>query len=269
MSALPAVIQFEDVALDVVDRNNQPWLRVSQIGRALGYAQPDAHMTRLYQQHADEFTDAMTAVVKLDTAGGKQDVRIFSPRGCWLLGMFARTERAKAFRAWVLDVLEGLAPAPGAAEPRAAYPRRGEADAVVDANRMFQAYLRTAGSLKLPLSRVASITNECVALRTGIDIMADLGVQPEELVKPMPETASPRSVKLDDPWFPTVRDWVGDRAETHATQVLEGTGLAKPDDRSAQSRVGLILLKMGFTGRRQSRDSTGRMQWWRLRPKPQ
>ncbi|CAJ0743827.1 hypothetical protein R76696_04673 [Ralstonia mannitolilytica] len=34
-------------------------------------------------------------------------MRIFSPRGCYLLGMLARTERAKAFRRWVLDVLEG------------------------------------------------------------------------------------------------------------------------------------------------------------------
>ena len=41
------------------------------------------------------------------TAGGRQPVRIFSPRGCYLLGMLARTERAKAFRRWVLDVLEG------------------------------------------------------------------------------------------------------------------------------------------------------------------
>jgi hypothetical protein len=37
-------------------------------------------------------------------------VRIFSPRGCYLLGMLARTTRAKAFRVWVLDVLEGRLP---------------------------------------------------------------------------------------------------------------------------------------------------------------
>lgn len=60
----------------------------------MGYAQPDAHMTRLYQKHAAEFTEHMTAVVKLTTPGGAQDVRIFSLRGAHLLGMFARTERA-------------------------------------------------------------------------------------------------------------------------------------------------------------------------------
>lgn len=48
----------------------------------------------------------MTALVELETAGGKQQVRIFSLRGCHLIGMLARTAIAKQFRAWVLDVLE-------------------------------------------------------------------------------------------------------------------------------------------------------------------
>jgi prophage antirepressor-like protein len=60
----------------------------------------------VYERHADEFTDAMMAVIKLPTAGGEQETRIFSPRGCHALGMFARTKVAKEFRVWVLDVLD-------------------------------------------------------------------------------------------------------------------------------------------------------------------
>ena len=48
----------------------------------------------------------MTQVIELPTAGGKQQVRVFSLRGCHLLGMLARTKVAKEFRHWVLDVLE-------------------------------------------------------------------------------------------------------------------------------------------------------------------
>ena len=48
----------------------------------------------------------MTAMVKMQTRGGEQDVRVFSLRGAHLLGMFARTERAKRFRRQVLDVLD-------------------------------------------------------------------------------------------------------------------------------------------------------------------
>lgn len=47
----------------------------------------------------------MTVLVELDTAGGKQSVRIFSLRGAHLLGMLTKTDQAKAFRRWVLDVL--------------------------------------------------------------------------------------------------------------------------------------------------------------------
>ena len=49
----------------------------------------------------------MTQVVEnLDTVNLTVRVRIFSLRGCHLLAMFARTPVAKAFRRWVLDVIE-------------------------------------------------------------------------------------------------------------------------------------------------------------------
>ncbi|MDO3615837.1 Bro-N domain-containing protein [Ralstonia pseudosolanacearum] len=109
MQHLPdsTVLVFEDIEFDVVDLHNVPWLRGSQIASALGYKNHRASIAELYERNADEFTPEMIQVVELNTAGGRQPVRIFSPRGCYLLGMLARTERAKAFRRWVLDVLEG------------------------------------------------------------------------------------------------------------------------------------------------------------------
>ena len=102
-----AVLVFESTEFDVVDIHNVPWLRGLQVASALGYRNPTADIQNLYSRNADEFTEEMTQVMELPTAGGIQPVRIFSPRGCYLLGMLARTEKAKAFRAWVLDVLEG------------------------------------------------------------------------------------------------------------------------------------------------------------------
>jgi prophage antirepressor-like protein len=98
-------LSFQNTTFDIVDLNGQKWLRGSQIEVALGYAKADA-IAQLYNRNADEFTPSMTAVVKLDTAGGKQDTRIFSLRGAHLLGMLANTEPAKEFRRWILDVLE-------------------------------------------------------------------------------------------------------------------------------------------------------------------
>jgi prophage antirepressor-like protein len=103
------ILTFENIEFDIVDIHNVPWLRGHQVVDALGYKNPRQSLDALYSRNADEFTDEMTQILDLPTAGGIQPVRIFSPRGCYLLGMLARTERAKAFRQWVLDVLEGRA----------------------------------------------------------------------------------------------------------------------------------------------------------------
>ncbi len=109
-------LTFQSTQFDVIDRNNQPWLRGAQIEQALGYTRENA-VKQLYDRHADEFTDSMTAVVTLPTPGGPQETRIFSLRGCHLLAMFARTHIAKEFRRWVLDVLETLNGAQAAPQP--------------------------------------------------------------------------------------------------------------------------------------------------------
>ena len=102
-----AILTFENTEFDVVDIHNVPWLRGPQIGGALDYTDPADAIQKVYSRNADEFTEEMTQVLELPTAGGVQPVRVFSPRGCYLLGMLARTAKAKAFRQWVLDVLEG------------------------------------------------------------------------------------------------------------------------------------------------------------------
>lgn len=115
-------LTFRSTHFDVIDRNGQPWLRSQQIAVALGYSDGSS-INRIYARHADEFTDDMTASVSLtDPNGDPQETRIFSPRGCYALGMFARTRNAAEFRRWVLDVLEGKAavpPAPTFEEPPA------------------------------------------------------------------------------------------------------------------------------------------------------
>lgn len=99
-------LSFQETQFDVIDRNNQPWLRSNQIGLALEYKNPELSINKLYRANSDEFSDAMTALVELETKGGKQKVRIFSLRGAHLLAMFARTKIAKEFRKWVLDILD-------------------------------------------------------------------------------------------------------------------------------------------------------------------
>lgn len=109
MSDNRTVLTFENTEFDVVDIHQVPWLRGLQIASALGFKNPESDVVNLHKRNADEFTPEMTQVLELPTARGVHPVRIFSPRGAYLLGMLARTEKAKAFRQWVLDVLEGRA----------------------------------------------------------------------------------------------------------------------------------------------------------------
>ena len=97
---------FNKFTFSPVIRDSQPWFKSSELARALGYKDENS-VRRIYERNADEFTENMTQVVEnLDTVNLTVRARIFSLRGCHLLAMFARTPVAKAFRRWVLDVIE-------------------------------------------------------------------------------------------------------------------------------------------------------------------
>lgn len=103
-------LSFQNTPFEIVDHFGQPWLKAADIANALGYKKPDA-ITQIYERNKDEFTDAMTLTLNLRVKGfgsgeSEKEVRIFSLRGAHLLGMLSHTQRAKAFRQWVLDVLE-------------------------------------------------------------------------------------------------------------------------------------------------------------------
>lgn len=104
---------FKGKALTPVILNNQPFLTTRQVAVALykgGVTSVPPFAERctqkLYNNHADEFTPDMSFLTTIDTPGGKQQVRVFSLRGCHLLAMFSKTPVAKEFRRWVLDLIE-------------------------------------------------------------------------------------------------------------------------------------------------------------------
>lgn len=98
-------LTFKSHTLTPIIINNLPYLGVHQIGVALQYARDDI-VNKMYRSHADEFTPDMSFLTTVETAGGKQQVRVFSLRGCHLLAMFSKTPVAKEFRRWVLDLIE-------------------------------------------------------------------------------------------------------------------------------------------------------------------
>jgi prophage antirepressor-like protein len=104
-------LSFNNVDLTPIDNgDNQLWFTSNQLAQALGYKNIRS-LNKTYNSNSDEFTSKMTvttlAVVD-DINGSKRKVkvRLFSLRGCHLMGMLARTEIAKDFRKWVLNVLD-------------------------------------------------------------------------------------------------------------------------------------------------------------------
>lgn len=102
-------LSFNGVTLTPVYRNNQIYLTSAELAKALGYASLKS-VNNLYNANADEFSADMTTVIDSmtvrKTGTVNLSVRIFSLRGCHLVGMFARTPVAKDFRKWVLDILD-------------------------------------------------------------------------------------------------------------------------------------------------------------------
>lgn len=99
-------LTFKTTTLSVINKNNHTFLTAKDLGNALAYSDPVVAISKIYDRNADEFTAEMTALIELQTAGGKQQVRVFSLRGAHLIAMFARTKVAKDFRKWVLDILD-------------------------------------------------------------------------------------------------------------------------------------------------------------------
>ena len=157
-------LSFHNVDFDITDIHGQPWLRSFQIGSALGYKNPSSDMAKLYDRNADEFTDSMTQVIELPTAGGKQQVRVFSLRGCHLLGMLARTKVAKEFRRWVLDVLEK--------EVSGSQPKLAKTT-VADRTPLRQAVSALVGKCNIDYSSAYSMVHQ----RFGVDSIEEIAAE--------------------------------------------------------------------------------------------
>lgn len=122
---------FQGSELVVREHDGIAWTTATDLSRFLGYARSD-EVSRLYQRHADEFSEQMTTVIRLpqsevlreglpqsgvlrdDQTGvlrssvpnATTEIRLFSLRGAHLIAMLARTAIGKACRRWLLDLAE-------------------------------------------------------------------------------------------------------------------------------------------------------------------
>lgn len=138
----PLFLRFNNVDLNIIDHQGQPWITAEDAGRCLDYADPRVQAMRLYNRNKDRFGRNETAIIEMEVEYGnekmrgqvdhaslsanpkmhpqienaslpkkqamrKMKVRIFSLRGLNRLGIYARTEVGDQFQNWILDILEG------------------------------------------------------------------------------------------------------------------------------------------------------------------
>lgn len=101
------IVQFYDHKIELIRHNGQDYMTQRQIAVSLEFKSP-VGVSDLYNAHKEEFDEEMSCLIKQ----GRTRVRIFNREGAWLIGMFARTEKAAAFRRWVLKVLKTAADTP-------------------------------------------------------------------------------------------------------------------------------------------------------------
>lgn len=92
--------------------DNKIWFTGEHLAKLLEY-KDSKKVANLYNRHKDEFTDSMSIVAKVRTSDKSigydkllSDVRLYSLRGAYLIGMFSRTKVAKDLRIWLLDLVE-------------------------------------------------------------------------------------------------------------------------------------------------------------------
>ncbi len=99
------ILTFNNTALTVHQANGQHWLSAQEISVALVYNRSSA-VTEIYNRNRWEFGQDTSTSLKLRDKGGiLRKRRLFNRRGSHLIAMFAKTDKARAFRKWVLDVL--------------------------------------------------------------------------------------------------------------------------------------------------------------------
>lgn len=103
------IVQFHDHKIELIRHNGQDYMTCRQIADVLDMSCRNG-ATDLYNAHKEEFDEEMSCLIKQ----GRTRVRIFNREGAWLIGMFARTEKAAAFRRWVLKVLKTASDGPAA-----------------------------------------------------------------------------------------------------------------------------------------------------------
>lgn len=169
-------LTFNNVTFKIHQVGAIECVTAEQVSAAIGYADTSS-VHRLYRRYADEFTGQMSGVVKMDTPGGSQEARVFSLRGAHLMGMLAKTEQAKQFRRWVLDVIESKERAPTI--PADLYAQALQAER--DEAKSFALAQTGSRLMLLRKSEKQELQEQVALMREAVQLRLQLGFEPARI----------------------------------------------------------------------------------------
>lgn len=245
-----ATVEFHGHSLTLIEHDGQPHVAVRPIAEAIGLDWP----SQFKRIKSHPVLAKGVVITTTPSVGGSQDSTCLALTllNGWLFGI--DTGRVKpelrdtliAYQRECFEVLyrhwhgePSTAPAPASA-----HPRHGEADAVVDANRMFTAYLRTAHSVKLALHRAAPQANARVLARTGIDLFADLAITEADLL-PQSRALELSAQLAADVWASALDEYLTDRQAVRTPEVAQYLR-GKPGTTADLLRVAALLRARGW-----------------------
>jgi len=103
---------FEQIQCDFwQDENKEIWVTREQIGKALGYADPDKAIANIHDRNRDRL-DKFSTILNLRKVEGNREVSrqiiAYNYKGIYEICRFSRQPKADAFMDWVWDVIESI-----------------------------------------------------------------------------------------------------------------------------------------------------------------
>jgi|GEM_PF-1411688 len=183
---------FDSHAVRVVMHDGEPWFNATDICDALEMGNP----SQAIKSHVD--TEDLQKLETL-TAGGRQNQNHVNESGLYALIFGSTKPEAKRFKRWVThEVLPTLRKTGSYAMPGAADPLppsvSHRADHIVAATRSFNGLMRAAATLKLGHLRAVRSATAATLRHTGVDLLAELGVEEHELAPALQAPAAPLSL---------------------------------------------------------------------------
>ncbi len=99
--------KFGAVECDIYSNEKEMFMTTEQLTNCLGYADRKS-VSKIVERNKYLKNEEFSAVVKMSTPSGEQDVRVFTEDGIYEVTMLAKTEKAKEFRAFIRKLLKSL-----------------------------------------------------------------------------------------------------------------------------------------------------------------